>query len=82
MIDSAGNGELESLILRSFLEVPEIRYNRLTLIGEEIAVGAGGIIEDVEHIVDDKYLVTLKLEEGELNPFKKDDIIKGNYSRD
>ena len=41
-IDKDGHGELESLIVRSFLEVPELRYNKLSLIGEEIAVGAGG----------------------------------------
>ena len=44
-IDTEGKAELESLILRSFLEAPEYRYNRLTLIGDEIAVGPGGIIE-------------------------------------
>ena len=29
MIDAFGNGELESLIIRRFLEVPEIRFNRV-----------------------------------------------------
>ena len=77
-IDSEGNAELTSLTLRAFLEVPEIRYNRLTLIGDEVAIGTGAVIENVEEVTGG-YNITLKLEEGELNPFWVDDIIKGIF---
>lgn len=82
-IDAIGNAELESLIVRSFLEVPELRYNRLTLIGEEIAIGAGGVIESVTPVEyeDNIYTIKLKLEEGELNPFRANDIVKGIYNQ-
>lgn len=79
-IDSDGNAELTSLTLRAFLEAPEYRYNRLTLIGEEIAIGAGAIIETVEE-TPSGYTLGLKLEEGELNPFWVDDIIKGIFNQ-
>jgi hypothetical protein len=88
-IDERGNGELESLIIRSLLEVPELRYNRLTLVGEEIVVGAGGLIEDVWQdkdeegvVIDpDVYVLKMKLEEGEMLPFFLHDIIKGIYNQ-
>lgn len=81
-IDSAGNAELESLVLRSFLEVPSIRYNELEYIGEEIIIGAGAVLKDVEHLGDDRYQLTLKLEDGQLNPFRPGDLLKGIYNMD
>jgi hypothetical protein len=88
-IDERGNAEFEALRVRSLLEAPEIRYNRLTLIGEEIAVGGGGIIEDVWQdkdeegvVIDpDVYVLKMKLEEGEMLPFFLHDIIKGIYNQ-
>lgn len=80
-IDEHGNGELESLIIRSLLEVPELRYNRITLIGDEVYVGAGGVIEDVTPQEDpDVFLLKMKLEEGEMIPFIENDIIKGIFN--
>ena len=81
-IDSAGNAELESMVLRSFLEVPTIRYNELEYIGEEIIVGAGAVLKGVEHLGDDRYRLTLKLEDGQLNPFRPSDLLKGIYNMD
>ena len=81
-IDEFGHGEMESLSIRSFLEVPEIRYNRLTLVGEEIAIGAGGIIERVITLSDPtQFILVMKLEEGELIPFFPNDIVKGIFSQ-
>ena len=88
-VDERGNAEFEALRIRSLLEVPEIRYNRLTLVGEEIAVGGGGIIEDVWQdkdeegvVIDpDVYVLKMKLEEGEMLPFFLHDIIKGIYNQ-
>lgn len=81
-IDEFGRGELESLAVRSFLEVPELRYNRLTLIGEEIAVGAGGIVEKVITLLDPtQFILIMKLEDGELIPFQAHDIVKGIFKQ-
>lgn len=82
VIDSAGNAELESLALRSFLEVPSIRYNELEYIGEEIIIGAGAVLKGVEHLGDDRYRLTLKLEDGQFNPFRPSDLLKGIYNMD
>lgn len=79
-IDKEGNAELTSLVLRAFLETPEIRSNRLTLIGEEIAIGAGAVIKEVSPIAG-SFILELKLEEGEFNPFHYDDILKGIFNQ-
>ena len=79
MIDAKGNGELHSLSIRSFLEVPELRYNQVQVIGDELWVTAGGVISDVQAADSGRYTITLKLEEGQTNPFAADDILRGIY---
>lgn len=79
MIDTQGNGELHSLSIRSFLEVPELRYNQVQVIGDELWVTAGGVISDVQAADSGRYTITLKLEEGRINPFAADDILRGIY---
>lgn len=69
---------MHSLTLRESLDVPELRYNRVQLIGSEMWVTEGGIISDVQSS-GSQYVVTLKLEEGDLNPFRPADILKGIY---
>ena len=77
-IDSAGRAEMRSLTLREWLDVPELRYNRVQVIGSEWWVTEGGIISDVQSS-GSQCVVTLKLEEGDLNPFRPADILKGIY---
>ena len=79
MIDTQGNGELHSLSIRSFLEVPELRYNQVQIVGDELWVTAGGVISDVQAADSGRYTITLKLEDGQTNPFAADDILKGIY---
>lgn len=79
MIDAKGNGELHSLSIRSFLEVPELRYNQVQVVGDELWVTAGGVISDVQAADSGRYTITLKLEEGQTNPFAADDILRGIY---
>lgn len=81
-IDSKGDAELNSLILRQFLEVPELRYNRITVVGDEQWGTQGGIIESIVpdgNPDDNQYRIQLKLEEGDVNPFRKGDVIKGIF---
>lgn len=47
-IDQAGNGELHSLVLRMFLETPELRKNKISVIGDEFWVTAAGLVETVK----------------------------------
>lgn len=77
LIDGLGNAELESLKLRRFLEVPELRYNRVEInIGDKWNAPGGGIVQEVDTI---NKTVTLKLEEGEIGTIKVDDICMGIY---
>lgn len=86
MVDDVGNGTLESLILRRFLEVPELRYNRTEItVGNSWRAPGGGIIESVEPDTDDDGnvlntgTVTLKLEDGEIGAVDVDDICEGIF---
>lgn len=77
-IDNAGRAEMRSLTLWEWLDVPELRYNRVQVIGSEWWVTEGGIISDVQSS-GSQCVVTLKLEEGDPNPFRPADILKGIY---
>lgn len=85
-IDRYGNGELQSLILHRFLEVPELRYNRVYVeIGNKWRAAGGGIVERC--VPDrDQYgnllmtgTVTLHLEDGEIGAVAEDDICQGIF---
>lgn len=47
-IDQGGNGELHSLVLRMFLETPELRKNKISVVGDEFWVTAAGLVESVK----------------------------------
>lgn len=77
LIDENGNAELESLTLRRFLEVPELRYNRVEInIGDKWNAPGGGIIQSVDTL---NKTITLKLEEGEIGTIAVGDICMGIY---
>lgn len=77
-IDDKGRAELESLFLRSFLEVPELRYNRVRVItGEEWNSKGGGIIESID---EENKSFQLKLEAGEHPSVSEGDICKLVYN--
>lgn len=85
-IDGAGNGELSSLKLRRWLEVPELRYNRIDItIGNQWRAPGGGIIEKVEPDYDaqgnllNTGVITLHLEDGEPGLIALDDICMGIF---
>ncbi len=81
-VDASGNAEMESLKLRTSLEVPTLIYNKVQVIGGEMWVTEGGEIASVERIGNtNQYTVTLKLQEGEVNPFAEGDILRGIYHK-
>jgi len=73
-----GHAELMSLLLRGWLEVPEMRYNRVLVVGGELWVTDGAKFDTITQI-GDLFNVKLKLEEGELVTFWVGDILKGIY---
>ncbi|MDD4778726.1 MAG: hypothetical protein PHV53_10630 [Fermentimonas sp.] len=78
-IDKHGNIEATSLILRALLEVPELRYNRLTVIGDELILTENGLIESVEELAPGSFQLNMKLEEGDAITFIAGDLVKGIY---
>lgn len=77
MIDAFGNGELESLIIRRFLEVPELRFNRAEVFtGISWNAPGGGIIESVDTA---NRIARLKLEDGEFGAVAVGDICMGIF---
>lgn len=86
LIDEKGAGELQTLILHHWLEVPELRYNRISIqIGNKWNAPGGGIIEDVSVDLDaagdplTTGIITLHLEDGEIGTVAVDDICQGIF---
>lgn len=80
LITPEGHIDAKSLRLRDFLEVPELRYNRVSIVsGEEWNAPGGGIIESVDAA---NKTVHLKLEPGEVSQVEIDDICKGVFNND
>lgn len=76
-ISEKGAGELESLFIRRFLEVPELRYNRVGIsVGDDWSAPGAGVIESADK---EQKLVTLKLEEGEIGAVAVGDICMGIF---
>lgn len=93
-IDIGGNAEFESLTLRRFLEVPELRYNRVDMsLGDKWRAPGGGVVESVkvDTVPDttsdgetiykelDTGTITLHLEEREIGAVAVDDICMGIF---
>lgn len=79
-VNGAG-AEMDSLTLRKFLEVPELRYNRVSVsVGHKWQAPGGGVIQSVK--VSDKKdggTCRLKLEDGEIGTIAVGDICMGIY---
>ena len=79
-IKQDGTAQLKGLKLLEFLDVPELRYNRVTVLAGESWRGPGaGLIESVD---TDNMIVSLKLEEGDYMSVKVGDICKGIFHYD
>ena len=75
-----GDTHVKNLRVDEYLEVPEMKYNRITATGNEFWITDGGIIDEVAEDSDGIYLVALKAEEGEsaIN-FQFKDILRGIF---
>lgn len=80
LITDAGAIDAKSLRLRGSLEVPELRYNRVSIVsGEEWNAPGGGIIEAVD---EENGIIYLKLEPGETGQVEVDDICKAVFNNE
>lgn len=76
-ITSEGLGELEDLVVRRSLTVPELNYNRVEIsVGDDWSAPGGGIIKEIDI---SQQLVTLKLEDGERGAVAVGDICMGIF---
>lgn len=72
--------ELDSLTLRRWLEVPELRLNRTVYIAGDLRQSAcNGVVEEVSQLSASTGIFRLKLEDGEGGTCRKDDICIGVY---
>lgn len=79
-IDKYGHAEFDSLTLRKFLEVPELRYNRVEIqMGDRWNAPGGGVIESVQQLDEYTGTITLKLEDGEYGAVSIGDICMGIF---
>lgn len=77
-IDKDGRGEFQSMTIREFLEVPELRFNRVDVVSGELWNSiAFGLVESVDTV---RRICTLKLEEGERSGLHVMDICRGIFS--
>ena len=78
--DEYANGEVESLIIRRFLEVPELRFNRVQVtLGDKWNAPGAGVIERVVPDSATTGTAWLKLEEGEYGAIAVGDICMGIF---
>lgn len=77
--NSKGDFEMNSLTLREFLEVPELRKNKITVMGNQFWFTDSAMTKEVVGIGLDEYSILLKLEEGEYGSFEINDVLKGIY---
>ena len=75
-----GDTHVRNLRVDEYLEIPELKYNRITATGNEFWVTDGGTVDDVAEGDDGIYLVTLKSDEDEtaIN-FQFKDILRGIF---
>ena len=93
-IDFYGNAEFESIVARTFLETPELRYNRTTItVGNKWQTQGAGIIEKVWAgdnadnadiktelaLTSFEGVAKLKLEDGEVGAIALDDKCQGVF---
>jgi hypothetical protein len=79
-IDREGNAELQSLVIRSFLKVPQLIYNKVSVTGGEMWNTEGAVIGSVTADGENAYILELDIEDGDHIGLQVDDICKGHYN--
>ena len=81
-LDKSGNLEIRSATIREFLEVPELRKNKITVMGNQFWFTDSATVKEVYINDNNGYDVYFKLEKGEFSSFELDDILKGIFHYD
>lgn len=77
-IGADGYGEMSGLTLREFLEVPELRFNRVDVVSGELWNSiAFGLVEKVN---EESRVCRIKLEANERCPLHVDDLCRGIFA--
>ena len=77
-IDEHGNGELESLTIRSYLQTAELLINRITAIEGDWLMTESGTVERVRYDGDRRYRLWLRRRwDGDFTAFAPQDVLKG-----
>ena len=74
-----GHSSMKSLSVDEYLEVPELKYNRITATGNEMWITDAGVIDDVWEDTQGVFLITLKKGEGITINFQYKDILRGIF---
>lgn len=77
-IDEHGNGELESLTIRSYLQTAELLINRITAIEGDWLMTESGTVERVRYDGGRQYRLWLRRRwDGDFTAFAPQDVVKG-----
>lgn len=77
-IDAAGNAEVESLHVRSWLKVQELIYNRLNAQEGDTSFSDVGTIEQITNNADGTQTATMRMRwEGDFTAFQPGDVVYG-----
>lgn len=74
-----GDFEMNSLTLREFLEVPELRKNKITVMGNQFWFTDSALVKEAVGMGMNQYKILFKLEDEEYASFELNDILKGIY---
>lgn len=75
-----GDAHFKNLRVDEYLEVPELKYNRITATGNEFWVTDAGVVDEVSADAEGVYTVRLKEKEGEVAiNFAYKDILRGIF---
>lgn len=75
-----GNARMKNLSIDEYLEVPELKYNRITATGNDFWVTDAGVIDDAWKDGDGIFLITLKEKPGEVTiNFQYKDILRSIF---
>ena len=82
-VDEKGNGEFESIVVRSALTVMELIINRQSVMGGDSIFSEGGTIESAEYVTTnadgtEQWMLTLKEQyEGEVQEIQPGMVVRG-----
>ena len=79
--DANGNGQVESLEVRSFMKVMELIINRISAQEGDFVFTESGVIEKVDWVAENTYLLTLRKRwDYDFHAFAEGDVVYGSMN--